>query len=267
MSEPEIQELDPDVNHQHLVRVTDFLDPENPRSMVNITIPILQEACQHTSVRFNLKKDEFYLAKMVKPTPTVNRLRLSFWKEYERAQNFNENMISENIWRGVCSEEQFLRLASQVKVQSWILYPVVDYDVAVEEALNYGIGRIREIFDFPLYETKVIKTGEDHKIVEVPNTKVADLMLKAVKMLDDRVKGGITHKIEQTVTQENKNLHLHKNVDEPVTIEQTPDLLEEEIRKLESKVTGKDNQVIEAEVVDGSTAKTSEAESTEGTAG
>ena len=139
------------------------------------------------------------------------------------------------------------------------MFPVVEYDSLVEEALNYGLNRIREIFDFPLYEIKSIKIGDKYETKSLPNVKVADLMLKTVKMLDDRSKGAVTQRIEQKVTQENRNLHVHANANTPTNVDNLahPDLVEAEIRKLENKLVNKDEQVIEAEIVDGSTTKAS----------
>ena len=246
--------LDREVTHQHLVRVSDFLDPNNPRSMMNITIPQFKDALKEKSVKFYLEKDEFYLAKIVKPTPTVNRLRYSFWAEYDQAQEEKRDMVEENIWRGVCSQDQFFTQIKKLKVQAWMLYPVVDYTVAIEEALMFGLGKVREILEFPLYQTKTTKVGkgdkkEDYMTEKVPDYKVADLMLKAVKMLEDRSKGGVVQKLESKTVQENRNLNVtvHKGNPEPVA-PVDEGLMELEIRKLENKFSDKE-EAIEVEVV------------------
>jgi hypothetical protein len=233
-----------------LTRSHDLFERENPRSLINIAPEVFQAGLEHSSVRLYLRKDEKSLEKIVKPTPTLNRLRQRFWIEYDLAQDQKRSMQAENIWMGICSLDLFLSTVEKYKYQAWILMPLPRYDDVIEEALHAGLNRVREIFEFPLYEKKAVKRNGVEQIITVPNYKAADLMLKTVKMLDDRARGGVVQKIEQT----NKNLHLHKNADRSVTsVENENDLIEAEIRRLENKISGNKAKVIEAEIVDGTT--------------
>jgi hypothetical protein len=241
-----------------LTRSHDLFERENPRSLINIAPEVFKAGLEHSSVRLYLKKDEKSLEKIVKPTPTLNRLRQRFWIEFDLAQDQNRKMKAENIWMGVCSLDLFLSVVEKFKYQAWILMPLPRYDDIIEEALHAGLNRVREIFDFPLYEKKEVKRNGIPQLITVPNYKAADLMLKTVKMLDDRVKGGVVQKIEQT----NKNLHLHSNADGNVrSVENENDLIEAEIKRLEKKISGNKAKVIEAEIVDGTTEKAGGSES------
>lgn len=239
----------------NLTRSHDLFDRENPRSLVNIAPDVFKVGLDHSSVRLYLKKDEKSLEKIVKPTPTLNRLRQRFWLEFDLAQDQKRDMVPENIWMGICSLDYFLSAVEKFKHQAWILMPLPKYEDIIEEALTAGLNRIREVFEFPLYEKKVFKVDGRDQLREVPNYKAADLMLKTVKMLDDRAKGGIIQKLEKRV--ENKNLHLHAkaegSVKEGANEIDTQNFIEEEIRRLEKKLVGNKAKVIEAEVVDGTT--------------
>ena len=242
----------------HLTRSHDLFERENPRSLINIAPEVFKRGLEHDSVRLYLKKDEKSLEKIVKPTPTLNRLRQRFWLEFDLAQDQKRNMRAENIWMGICSLDLFMSVVEKFKYQAWLLLPLPRYDDIIEEALTAGLNRIREVFEFPLYEKKEVKRNGIMQLIEVPNYRAAELMLKTVKMLDDRAKGGVVQKIEQT----NKNLHLHKNADKEVRdVEDETDLIEAEIKRLEKKISGNKAKVIEAEVVDGPTKTAGDSES------
>jgi len=254
-----VSEPEKDIPSQQLVRVSDFNDPSNPRSMVNITTDEFAMALNTSSIKLLLSKDEYNLCKVVQPTPTLNRLRMSFWDEYDRAQEDNDKMVQENIWRGVCSEDQFFKITMKPKSKAWMLYPVVDYDLAINEALTYGLGKIREIFEFPLYKIEVSKAGKDkYETRKVPDVKVADLMLKTVNMLSDRAKGAVVKKIETKTT--GTNLHVHADVPAEIK-DQAADVLAEEIRRLEGSIIPNTPTIIEAEVIDGESRRENESSS------
>lgn len=235
-----------------LTRIHDLYDRENPRALINVAPDVVKAGLEHSSVRLYMKKDEESLKKIVKPTPTLNRLRQRFWLEFDLSQDQKRDMIETNIWMGICSLDLYLNYMEKYKYQAWILMPLPKYEDIIEEALTAGLNRIREIFEFPLYEKKSFKQGNESVIREVPNYKAADLMLKTVKMLDDRAKGGVVQKIESRVTQENRNLHLHASTnDGQKNSEHSKDLIEQEIKRLEQKLTGNKSKVVEAEIIDG----------------
>ena len=127
----------------------------------------------------------------LRPSPTDNRLRISFWAEYDKAAAENRQMRMSTVYAGVCSQaffhNQYLENPSRV---AWMLCPPVEYTLYAREALAYGLEKMRDILEM------------DIEVYGKVNVKLAELQAKIVKMLDDRVQGSI---IQRT---ENKNTSL-----------------------------------------------------------
>jgi hypothetical protein len=96
---------------------------------------------------------------------------------------------------------------------AWVMTPPSDTITALKETLNYGFDRIRDILDLPLYKVESVKISngefEDREVVD---EKVANLMLKAVAMIDLRLHGSYVQvqKIEQKTI--NTNVNINKSV-------------------------------------------------------
>lgn len=174
-------------------------DEDNPRSIVNIVSDRLKASILRVPDEY-LNQDPDDLLRMLKksgyrPSATDNRLRLSFWREYERAQDLQAQIVISNVHGNFISRQYFyFGFATNPKRLAWMLTPPLDYALSMEEALLHGVDRIREILDMPLYN----KAG-------APDPKVAGVIIEAVKVLDTRVKGAVIQKIAQT--------NLHVNVD------------------------------------------------------
>lgn len=136
-------------------------------------------------------------------TPTLRRLKLSFWDQYAKTLAMNTKYISPTaVCAEVCSTIFWdVYVIRRPEVVAWLFHPPTTFDKKTEEALDYGIDRIREdILTAPLWTTD--KNGKQKF-----DTANATVVLNAVKFLDARVKGSPLQRIEQ------KSLHLHKNAD------------------------------------------------------
>ena len=161
--------------------------------MVNIVPPVVSESLlESTQKREDLFcLDERTLFKMLRkeectPTATDNRIRLAFWMEYDRAQAHNKSMTMVAVFAGVCSADYFYRryLKHPEKV-AWMMCQPSSYQVIAEEALAFGLEQLREILSLSV----VLPNGR-------ADVKLGELQAKIVAMLDTRVKGTITQRLE-----------------------------------------------------------------------
>lgn len=173
-----------------------------------------------------------------KLTPALNRLRYSFWNEYyRRVDNFKSattGMLQQNIYGGVCSKEAYDKLLNDDLVVAWLLTPPTDTVVALQETLNYGLDRVREILELPIMKVDSVRVGPDEwEDREVVDDKVVNVILKAVAMLDLRLHGSYVQvqKVEQRSTVEHIN-------NEPRDVTPPTDV-DAEIAKLRSELTNK----------------------------
>lgn len=156
--------------------------------------------------------DEKELRKFVKPNQAVDSLRTSFWLEYERSKAKNVKFLISNVIAGICTKEYFAHVVLQSSgAVEWMIRPPMSYQKAMEEALQFGLSKLREIMEMPLTKPLKDKKGEvvrDKKgyIVMEPDHKAADLVLKAFAMADLRVKGAVAQRVEM------KSMHLTANV-------------------------------------------------------
>jgi hypothetical protein len=162
-----------------------LLDPEDPRSMVNLVPPDVSEAMHRVPIEY-FTMSEVDLKKLSRPTQVISRIRLSWWNEYNRAQEMLTHMEMVSVYAGVCHPSYFYAgILKNPRYLAWILCPPTSYLVAMEEALYFGVERLREILELPLYDEK----GR-------ANPAVGNLVLKTVALLDLRVKGAVTQKHE-----------------------------------------------------------------------
>ncbi len=174
-------------------------DSDNPRHVLNLVPDAVRRSMERIPAEY-LLMDEVELeshAPRQKWTLVDRRLRTAFWIEYARAQDAGTGMQMTLVYSGTCSRPYFYNTILESKSKlAYIMSPPTNYALAMEEALNFGVMRLREILDFPLYTT-------DKDGIERPDAKVADVILKTVALIDQRVKGAVIQRIEQ------KNLNVH----------------------------------------------------------
>lgn len=157
-----------------------------------------------------------------KPTPVMNAVRVQFWNEYFRAVERGKRMNATKLFGGICAPSYFYtQLTRDRSFMAFMLCPPGEYTALMEEGLNYGLKKLRDILDFPLYD-------ENGK----PNTKVADSVLKIVSFLDNRLHGQAVQRIEQKV--EAKNLNV--NVAHETNL--SSDEMDARIKQLQAKLGG-----------------------------
>lgn len=204
-------------------------DTENPRSLINLLRPTIREKVQEAlfeeAALFEMDEGQLYKKlreRQLSITATDNRLRLKFWMEYDHCQSVCSNEIDMmRVIAGICTYEYFHRryMKTPSKV-AWLLCPPTGYVVKANEALEFGLEQLRDILDQP----HVLPGGK-------VDTKLGELKLKIIQMLDVRVKGAPVQRIVQANLNTNAIASSVTQTITPMAIES----LEKELRSLEKR--------------------------------
>ena len=181
-------------------------DRNNPRSIANLLPPnyaeILSKGWLTRPDLHGLNDRELWKklrAEGKTPNPHDNRMRYKFWVEYDDAQNECRKMQISRIIAGVTTIDHFLSYYLTIPEKCvWMLTMPAEYDAVAKEALSFGMERLRDMLEMDTHDSK----GR-------PNVKLMELQAKIVGMLDIRVKGAITQRIEQ------KTLSVHVGSPDP----------------------------------------------------
>jgi predicted transcriptional regulator len=218
-------------------------DKTNPRALINLVPEAVQNAIERLPEEYTNKSEPelltLFQGRKYAPDPLVYRLRSMFWKEYDRAQCNLTKMNMAHVYMGICSKDYFYVVLQNKEKVSMIICPPVDYMLAAEEALIYGIEQLRDILQL-----------KHTTISGAIDQKAAQVKVEIVKLLDTRVKGA--------VVQTTKNLNVNVNAQAPKDqgAVKTEDVdkrikeLEDSLSQLSSSATiKKETNIIDAEVV------------------
>jgi hypothetical protein len=156
-------------------------------AVINLVTPKVREAI--LSIPDELHQIEDHeLPNKVRPNRVDWAIRCSFWREYERVVSRGSGRISAaSIYGGICEQQywdqKFLKNSRKV---AWMIRPIQSYKKSMETILALGQTRLYEIMHAPVYDNK----GQF-------GSKNASLILQALKMVDDRVKGMAIQRIEK----------------------------------------------------------------------
>lgn len=194
-----------------------IIDPENPRSLINIAPKGVADLMGRLDKKYYAMSEK-QLKTLLSDDPTLNRLRISFWKEYDAAQSQMRDMLWSNISRLMQARPiSFSAYFHRPEILAYILCPPASYDAFLEEALSHGMSRIREILDLPLRD-------ENGRV----NAKVGELILKAAAFLDLRTHGGFLQK--SVHAEVGLGLNSIKKLADQLSIEE----IDKKIKELES---------------------------------
>lgn len=209
-----------------------MMDETNPRSLVNLVTENIAEALKD-AIRaipdfFGIDEREVYQklrANGTPPSPTDNMLRLRFWYEYDQAQtNLTPKMGVGKVFAGVCTDLTYARLWKNPYKVAWMVCPPVGYNTKLDEILDFGMDRMRDIMAM---DPHCPKTGK-------LNARILELQAKLFVMMDQRKHGVATQKIEQR----SLNMHVTQAATHGLRAEmlQTGDeKLEEKLKELEAR--------------------------------
>lgn len=223
------------------------LSSEERKSVTEMLPPYVCNAIAEIPENLRLMDDR-ELRRHVRPNPTVQALRNSFWIEYARCIDKETKWLSiSQIISGICSIEYWAQaVLKSPGLVEWVLRPPISYTRAMEEALYFGVEKVRDILDLPFKSTVIGKDGFEREVID---TKVAELVLKAFMIIDTRVKGSVIQRSEiksLNVTASNNEL---RNAMEAQSMEE----LNKKLKELQKKEASLDMQTVEATVVEAST--------------
>lgn len=215
---------------KEITPVISCLDDNNPRSLISILPAKMRRHLLNIPAHF-LDMDEFTMEKQITAhrNPYVNRVRIAFWDEYEKAQSELRKMDLYNVAHAVGSLEQHVyKLFTDVEIAAWILCPPSSYTIFLDEALAHGLKRLREdILTLPVRD----ECGE-------VNQNNLNLIMKAVAFLDMRKHGAIVQKSM------NLNLSTTKAEFKELSEAMNAEAIDAKIKELELELEKKNNQAM-----------------------
>lgn len=228
LPEPAVPQLtSPDV-----YEVPALVDSREGKSIFNMSSPAVREAMLKLPPRY-LEMSEAELKALAKPTQLDWSIRVSFWREFEKACQFNRNAIRcQDVFGGICSEHYWYgKLLKNPKKVAWLTRPIQTYAKHIESILVQGLRRLEELIQMDVSDGK---GGLD--------PRKGALLLEAVREVANRSKGMAVQKTE------NKTLRVSARAPTPAAA-QEPSL--EELRKRYQELESQDAKPKLAAVAEG----------------
>ena len=215
-------------------------DRNNPHSAINIAPQVMAKFISAIPDEFfsmtptELAK-EFRKGRLGydKDTELEEKLRISFWREYDRATDLGVNMQAERVCSGVCPVGVLNRVMNNSYRAAYICTPPDDYITTMQELLTIGLDQLRDILLLPHVDDQ----GR-------PLPRMADVKMRIIDSITMRVKGSVAHRLET------KNLNLNVEADTrrpPTEIGQLtdPDEIDRRLKELLDGQTSKEATTID----------------------
>jgi hypothetical protein len=203
-----------------------IFDDANPDALINI-VPTRMQAVLHRlkpKLPRVLASTESELRKIIKPDERDERIRLAFWDEYNHSTHLKKQMSIAAMLHGIMSWEAWVTVYERSdRKMLWILNPPSSYQASMRRILHIGTERLLEIMQAPIYDGK----GR-------LDSKAVVSILKAFQLVDLRVKGAITQKVQ--IQQQSLNVHTSMQAAMPgdANVEH---LSLEDLEKLERRIS------------------------------
>jgi hypothetical protein len=124
----------------------------------------------------------------VRYNATENKIRYNFWTEFDDALNEGRQVKTNRVHGSFMDERLFEKyFLARPEICAYMLRRPLDYATTVNEILTFGMEKLRGFLELP--ETDA-KTGQI-------NTKMLEIKLKIIQMMDMRVHGAPTQKSVQ----------------------------------------------------------------------
>lgn len=181
-------------------------DKNNPHSAINLCPNAISKGIEAIPDElFSLRPDQliekFRLNRhgYTKETEIEEKLRISFWREYDRAIDSGQRMSLEKMCAGICHVNTFRQIASNSFKLAYICTPPDDYITTMQMLMNIGLEQLKDILLQPHVDPK---TGK-------PDARMCDVKMRIIENVTLRVRGAVASRIET------KNLNLNVEADAP----------------------------------------------------
>jgi hypothetical protein len=122
-----------------------------------------------------------------KPTVAENRYRYQFWLEYENSIREERQMRMTNVYYFVGQESTFRKLILEdARRLAWMLCRPAGYESTAREMLQFGMSKLRQYLERDPFENP-----------DKPNMKLLEMQYKITAMMDMRLHGAPTQKLQQ----------------------------------------------------------------------
>lgn len=164
-------------------------DEDDELSLVRCLTGKLKAAVQAVPLEFRvLGPKELIEFAELELTRIDYALRTSFWREYGRAMALGlPTLETRRIFAGVCSEVQWKRILDTPGRVAWLVLPQLTYQNEMEAILGRATTRLWELIEMDVRDPKTKKTCP----------RRAELLLKVITMVNDRVKGMAVQRVEK----------------------------------------------------------------------
>jgi hypothetical protein len=211
-----------------------FYDADNPRCVVNLLTNKLKENALKLPPHL-LARTSKELEKHFEPSMLDRQLRLAFWDEYFLTQdNAQKHMRMEAVYGRICSREMFYTIVDSEIRYAWLLTPPEQYTYKMRALLDIGLERMLEVLQLPMIVEKINpKTKVPYKVID---SKIVGEIIKAVAILDNRVRGAVPQHIRIQSEQRNLNVNMHSAIVPDREIPQTHQGIESELAKVQKQI-------------------------------
>jgi hypothetical protein len=211
-----------------LPMAAELFDRDDPRSLVNLLPLPLAKLFESDWVNKKfLYLTEREAERKLTPDSVVYKIRIAFWKVFEVARATHKAISIKSVAELSGLPEHYVRsiIMHRPGAFTFILIPPTSYETELDEALMFGMRRLREdILTLPLTGKRWTKDGVEE---EVPLPENAKIVLQAVAFLDMRRHGGIVQ----------KQLTVHNDISKgnAQIAKQSMQELDQKIRELEER--------------------------------
>lgn len=235
------------------------LDVTNQYSLINMLPETFKMKDALIDCADILEESSFYdLQKGVEETAKPNdrklidSIRLSFWHEQSMAQAEGREISPSRVYSAFCGYHKFRKLIAKPKIAAYIFTRPADDHVSLKRVLDKGYERLEEVLSLPL-----VKYNGN------PDVALIKEVREIVKMVDNRLNGGVVQKIHQTSLNVN-----HNNGSSKGRRELTEEEIDKQLLELQKKMNpnslvievdaGRKSEAVEVEAI-GTTTEESEA--------
>jgi hypothetical protein len=167
-------------------------DKSNPRALFNLLPKYIQDRMEEIPEVFFESTEEEIRQQLFggnSPDQTLNRLRVSFWEEYDRVQRYKEPKLDiAKVVEGVCLPRYFMTKILPIDAKLvWLLHAPTDYQINLREMHELSLRQMRNVMALPIVDPATGKI----------NTKLIEVQNKIFTHVDMRIKGAIIQRIDQ----------------------------------------------------------------------
>lgn len=241
----------------------DVKDTSNPRSLVNIVPTSVATAIKAIPQSIlDMRIDE--LKRKAEADILLDRVRMSFWLEYNSAQLAGRDLSMTNICGGLITVSTFNKqIVNNSFKLAYMIRPTGQYKATLEDLMFRAMDQLLEILEMPLMQKKFAKSRNGNIIeYEEIDTKLAQVKAQIARDVMIQARGHGVQKVET----KSQTLNTNVNIDakEAMSMAEIEAQLRDIDQKLESRVV-KEIQSGEIQIEAANANEESEAQSGEET--